>query len=806
MSGRVVHLVRKLCDIGEKNLIRELLSRYAMTARVEHLDDCVVLDCAEILGSPGAPYLVYSIDHPSRIDRPLPTGMEWRFFGRWIAACTCNDVLAMGARPAGLSLDLAAPQDIDVHTIESIYNGLNDVLAEYGARLEGGNLDINSNLEVVGMAWGTVPRNGIIRRGGARVGDYIAVTTELGIGWASYELRRRNLFDLLPESIQAELAGYNLMPLAPHKAIVDSAHLLPRALTSGMDLTDGMMEFLYTITESSGLGARVEERFFGGSPTLHVCAELLKVPTAAMAFEFGYDTPRAHGFTVDPARWDQVQSIFTRWGAKLHRIGDVVAEPVISWQPVTGRAESLPRMWDDQYRRNDCIRRWYELAEWLRPSTAAQSQPARHPIHAPSVPRASVSPAAAELKAPNCMTRGAADVLDEYSVITAAMRRLELIERAPFAGCDVLAVQHVHSSLIPLVEALCQAGVERSDVTVVAKSYSARPLAVAELRERRVRVIDPERMRDPGQSYEIELAERVAAVLDELAADDTTRPLLVLDEGAVAMKLLVHRPELATRAKVVEQTTRGARWAETASLLFPVVDVARSATKAEIEAPMVARSMVTGLLLALSEIPLTRPERMGLIGYGRMGAKLSSLLSDHFDVAVHDLDEWHAELARANRLRVRTFDELLAESELIMGCTGSVVLTEQDLASVSRPLVLANGASSDIEFALWHKRCPAAIIPGAIPGDAYQPWRNHYLIDATRRHAMLAGGFPVNFYPPGEPIPATKFQLTRSLMLAGAAQVVGASRAGLMPLDTEIQRTISAAFESATWQAEVSAS
>src|SRR5437762_2443961 len=176
-------------ELGEKTLIRDVLSTYARTAAADALDDCIVIDPDRIFDTTGMPYLVYSMDHPGQIDRPLPAGLDRRFQGRWLAACTCNDVLAMGARPRGFSLDLAVPDDTDVAVVTALYDGIADVLAEYGVVFEGGNTDINRRLGTVAMCWGTVPQEGVIRRRGAQPGDDIAVTTEVGLASAGYVLR-----------------------------------------------------------------------------------------------------------------------------------------------------------------------------------------------------------------------------------------------------------------------------------------------------------------------------------------------------------------------------------------------------------------------------------------------------------------------------------------------------------------------------------------------------------------------------------------------------------------------------------------
>lgn len=284
----------------------------------------------------------------------------------------------------------------------------------------------------------------------------------------------------------------------------------------------------------------------------------------------------------------------------------------------------------------------------------------------------------------------------------------------------------------------------------------------------------------------------------EAQAGPDAGPLVVLDEGAVATKALAGRPALAARARVVEQTTRGARWSDTANLPFPVVDVARSAAKADYEAPLVVRSMRSGLQLAFGELGI-QPDAIGLVGYGRMGARLAGLLAGDYQVTVFDQVPDNLALAASDGYRTCDFPHLLAESEVVIGCTGNGILGPAGLRHRAGPVTLANCASSDIEFELWERRTPEAVIG---VGDPARPWTNHYLVDPDRRHRLIAGGFPTNFYCPGEPISPQEFQITRSLMLAGAMQAMSANRRGVIPLRQDTQSIITAAYRAAATQFE----
>lgn len=354
----------KLNQTDEKTFLKQVLSKYASTAAVENFDDCIVIDVSSLFDIPDLPYIVYSMDHPSRIRRPLPPGMEWRFYGRWIAGCTCGDVLAMGAQPKGFSVDLATPLDMGVDIIKQIYEGMHDVLEYYGTRMEGGNLDINDNLEIVGMCWGTVNQNALIRRSGAQIGDYIAITTELGVGWASYLLNHYDYFTDLSQPLQELLFNYNLLPVTYSQAILEAANI-PYAITSGMDLTDGPIEFFYNIRERNRLGVKIFEDLIPIPDVLHQSAILLNVSPVMLAFDPGYDTPRIHGYTISPDKWTDVEKVFAKHGANIYRIGEVTKDPDISWVTASNQIRPIPKFWDDQFDKVNLIDRWLEVAREL---------------------------------------------------------------------------------------------------------------------------------------------------------------------------------------------------------------------------------------------------------------------------------------------------------------------------------------------------------------------------------------------------------------------------------------------------------
>jgi S-adenosylhomocysteine hydrolase len=133
--------------------------------------------------------------------------------------------------------------------------------------------------------------------------------------------------------------------------------------------------------------------------------------------------------------------------------------------------------------------------------------------------------------------RAGRETLERFHVLCGVIDSLSIDEKVPFRGCDVLAVQHVHSSLVPLIDALILGGAAAERITVVSKAYSSRPPVVTALRQRGVNVVDKQRMDDPTQSYEVELAANVAVALLEMQARGTG-PIAIFDEGAIASRIV----------------------------------------------------------------------------------------------------------------------------------------------------------------------------------------------------------------------------------------------------------------------------
>jgi hypothetical protein len=87
------------------------------------------------------------------------------------------------------------------------------------------------------------------------------------------------------------------------------------------------------------------------------------VAPALLAVEYGFDMPRAHGYTVAPESWDALEAVFEEHGERLYRIGEVVDEPGAFWVDRSGRKRRLPELWDDKCHRLGAIERWFGFVD-----------------------------------------------------------------------------------------------------------------------------------------------------------------------------------------------------------------------------------------------------------------------------------------------------------------------------------------------------------------------------------------------------------------------------------------------------------
>lgn len=240
--------------------------------------------------------------------------MPLKHLGYKAVAVNLSDIYAMNATPTQITVSIAFSNRFPIEAIEEIYEGIYSACKNYNVDLIGGDTSSsNKGLIISVTAIGTAKAGKLCYRNGAKPGDLICISDNLGAAYLGLQLleREKQLF-LENQNVQPDLedqvyvVGRQLKP-EPRFDIIETfekAGLVPSAM---IDISDGLVSEIFHICRQSGTGAYIEE---SGVP-IHPDAEML-----ALRFNLDPITCALYGgedyellFTVDPKDLDKVKYI-----------------------------------------------------------------------------------------------------------------------------------------------------------------------------------------------------------------------------------------------------------------------------------------------------------------------------------------------------------------------------------------------------------------------------------------------------------------------------------------------------------------
>ena len=294
----------KLKDIGERKAI-EIIEKI-IGSKSEIGDDCAKIDI-------GDKFLLLTTDMITESTHIPKNTTPWQI-GWFIVATNLSDIAAKGGTPLGVLISLGLPTEYPISDFKELINGMNDCADKYNTKIIGGDTKENENLTISGTAIGMILKNEFMSRIGAKVGDLVAVTGNLGSPAACFFGNKNN---------QTKNDSVNIKTLMKINPRIQEGVALSKsgAVTSSMDISDGLASSIYQLSKLNNKGFEID---FEKIPFLEKTKEIacnlnLKIEDLILYFGGDYELL----VTIKPELSEKAISCLDEIGCKLTIIGKV---------------------------------------------------------------------------------------------------------------------------------------------------------------------------------------------------------------------------------------------------------------------------------------------------------------------------------------------------------------------------------------------------------------------------------------------------------------------------------------------------
>lgn len=311
----------KIEELGEFGLIKHLTASIELknhSSKKGVGDDCAVLDYPQEKEVLVTTDLLLEGVHFDLTYVPL------KHLGYKSAMVNFSDVYAMGGMPRQITVSLGISQRFTVEDMEELYAGLQLACEAHGVDVVGGDTTSSmTGLTISITCIGDVEKGKAVLRNGAKAGDLVCVSGNLGAAYMGLQLLERekavyyqqlkeNKGNETMEMAQPDFAGKEYLlerQLRPEARRDIILKLQEKGVqpTSMMDISDGLSSELMHICEQSNCGCRIYEEHLPLDYETASQAEEFNMNVTTCALNGGEDYELL--FTVPLADKEKVEKI-----------------------------------------------------------------------------------------------------------------------------------------------------------------------------------------------------------------------------------------------------------------------------------------------------------------------------------------------------------------------------------------------------------------------------------------------------------------------------------------------------------------
>lgn len=268
-------------------------------------DDAAVIENGELCTVVSTDLLVESI-HFDLAYVPL------KHLGYKAVVVNLSDIYAMNALPKQITVSIAISNRFSVEALDELYAGIRTACEVYGVDLVGGDTTSSpKGLTISITAIGQCPKDQIVYRNGAQVGDLICITGDLGGAYLGLQLleREKRIFEETP-GVQPDLENQKYVvnrQLKPEarRDMIETFRQIGLKPTAMIDISDGLASEMFHICKQSKVGALVEESGIPIHPEAQLLALQFKLDPVTCALNGGEDYELL--FTIRPEDVDKIK-------------------------------------------------------------------------------------------------------------------------------------------------------------------------------------------------------------------------------------------------------------------------------------------------------------------------------------------------------------------------------------------------------------------------------------------------------------------------------------------------------------------